>query len=44
MKRPDRTIDYLFFSDDLAVRAQQVRQDQPKISDHFALLATVTLP
>ena len=41
---PDRTIDYLFFSDGLRVRAQRVRQDDPKVSDHFSLLATVTLP
>ncbi len=44
VKRPDRTIDYLFYSEGLAVRGEMVRQDQPKLSDHFALLATVTLP
>lgn len=44
VKAPDRTIDYLFYSEGLQVRAERVRQDQPKLSDHFALLATVTLP
>lgn len=41
---PDRTIDYLFYSPGLRVRAERVRQDRPKLSDHYALLATVTLP
>lgn len=44
VKAPDRTIDYLFYSEGLAVRGERVRQDQPKLSDHFALLATITLP
>ncbi|MBZ9714607.1 endonuclease/exonuclease/phosphatase family protein [Deinococcus multiflagellatus] len=39
--RPDRTIDYFFFSPGLRHTADRIRQDQPKISDHFAMLTTV---
>ena len=41
---PDRTIDYFFYSPGLDAVDQRVRQDRPKISDHFALLTTVTAP
>lgn len=41
---PDRTIDYFFYSDGLVGRQERIRQDQPKISDHFAMLTTVTAP
>lgn len=41
---PDRTIDYLFYADGLRVRAEEVRQDDPKVSDHFSVLATITVP
>jgi endonuclease/exonuclease/phosphatase family metal-dependent hydrolase len=44
VKRPDRTIDYFFYSDGLRPRQERVRQDQPKLSDHFALLTTITVP
>ena len=42
--RPDRTIDYFFYSRDLCPRDERIRQDSPKISDHFAMLTTVTAP
>lgn len=41
---PDRTIDYFFYSPGLTGFDQRVRQDRPKISDHFAMLTTVTAP
>ncbi|WP_165795302.1 endonuclease/exonuclease/phosphatase family protein [Deinococcus koreensis] len=42
--RPDRTIDYFFYAPGLSHTGDRVRQDEPKISDHFALLTTVELP
>ncbi|GGK86194.1 endonuclease/exonuclease/phosphatase family protein [Deinococcus radiotolerans] len=42
--KPDRTIDYYFYSPGLKHAAERVRQDTPKISDHYALLSTLTLP
>ncbi|PTA68937.1 endonuclease/exonuclease/phosphatase family protein [Deinococcus arcticus] len=42
--RPDRTIDYFFYSPGLAHTAERIRQDRPKISDHFAMLTTVRVP
>lgn len=42
--RPDRTIDYFFYSAGLRHESERVRQDRPKISDHFAMLTTVTAP
>jgi endonuclease/exonuclease/phosphatase family metal-dependent hydrolase len=42
--RPDRTIDYFFYSDRLGRSRERVRQDDPKISDHFAMLTTVVAP
>ncbi|GGR81500.1 endonuclease/exonuclease/phosphatase family protein [Deinococcus sedimenti] len=42
--KPDRTIDYYFYSPGLNHTAERVRQDDPKISDHYALLTTLTLP
>ncbi|MFN8195209.1 MAG: endonuclease/exonuclease/phosphatase family protein [Nocardioidaceae bacterium] len=41
---PDRTIDYFFYSPGLRATHEEVRQDRPKISDHFAMLTTVTAP
>lgn len=41
---PDRTIDYFFYSDGLRPADEKIRQDRPKISDHFAMLTTVTAP
>lgn len=40
----DRTIDYLFYSTGLTRSNERVRQDAPKISDHYALLTTIALP
>ncbi len=40
----DRTIDYFFYSPGLKADDEVVRQDKPKISDHFAMLTTVTAP
>ncbi|WP_221088419.1 endonuclease/exonuclease/phosphatase family protein [Deinococcus aquaedulcis] len=42
--RPDRTIDYFFYAPGLRHTDDRIRQDQPKISDHFAMLTTVALP
>ncbi|AKH15729.1 endonuclease/exonuclease/phosphatase family protein [Deinococcus soli (ex Cha et al. 2016)] len=42
--KPDRTIDYYFYSAGLKHTDERVRQDDPKISDHYALLTTLTLP
>lgn len=42
--RPDRTIDYFFYSAGLRVKDQRIRQDRPKVSDHFAMLTTVVAP
>lgn len=42
--RPDRTIDYFFYSAGLPRTAERIRQDDPKISDHYAMLTTVRLP
>lgn len=41
----DRTIDYFFYSDDLAPTDQKIRQiTDPRISDHFPMLTTVLAP
>lgn len=42
--RADRTIDYFLYSPDLQRADERVRQDRPKISDHYAMLTTLTLP
>lgn len=42
--KPNKTIDYFFYSAGLRPQGQEVRQDKPKISDHFALLTTVDAP
>lgn len=42
--KPDRTIDYFFYSPGLKRSGERVRQDNPKISDHYALLTTVEVP
>ncbi|UBV41510.1 endonuclease/exonuclease/phosphatase family protein [Deinococcus taeanensis] len=42
--KPDRTIDYFFYSPGLKRAQERVRQDEPKISDHYAMLTTLTLP
>lgn len=39
--RPDRTIDYFFYSAGLPRTGERIRQDEPKISDHFAMLTVV---
>ncbi|HOT44157.1 MAG TPA: endonuclease/exonuclease/phosphatase family protein [Spirochaetota bacterium] len=42
---PDRTIDYLFFSDAMELRGHYVRQaDTLKISDHLPLVAEIIIP
>lgn len=41
---PDRTIDYIFFSDDVALGARTVRQhDTRAISDHFPIVVELSL-
>jgi endonuclease/exonuclease/phosphatase family metal-dependent hydrolase len=41
---PDRTIDYIFFSDDLTPGRRQVRQhDTAALSDHFPIVVELTL-
>ncbi|MBZ9749624.1 endonuclease/exonuclease/phosphatase family protein [Deinococcus sp. HMF7604] len=42
--QPDRTIDYFFYSAGLAHTGDRIRQDRPKISDHFAMLTTIRVP
>lgn len=42
--KADRTIDYLFYSAGLKRHDEHVRQDDPKISDHYAPMTTITLP
>ncbi len=42
--KPDRTIDYLLYSAGLQHSGDKVRQDSPKISDHFALMTIIKLP
>lgn len=42
--KPDRTIDYFVYSPGLTRRGERVRQDDPKISDHYALVTTIQLP
>lgn len=37
----DRSIDYFFYSPQLTVSNERVRQDNPKISDHYALISKV---
>lgn len=45
VKGPDRIIDYLFFSDQIALGKHYVRQhDCMKVSDHFPLVVEVKLP
>ncbi len=42
---PDRTIDYIFFADGLALNGATVRQDDTlQISDHLPLIAELKLP
>lgn len=41
---PDRTIDYYLYSSGLTVADEKIRHDDPKISDHFPMLTTVTAP
>lgn len=41
--RPDRTIDYFFSSAGLPRTGERIRQDAPKISDHFAMVTRVGL-
>lgn len=42
---PDRTVDYIFFTDDLTLNTYYVRQhDTLSISDHLPLVAEFTLP
>lgn len=42
---PDRTIDYIFFSERLTLGRRQVRQhDTATLSDHFPIVVELTLP
>ena len=45
VKFPDRTIDYMFMSNDIKLKKHYVRQkDTIKISDHFPLIAEIIIP
>lgn len=44
VKAPDRTIDYYFYSPGLTRSDERIHRDNPKISDHFALLTTIGVP
>jgi endonuclease/exonuclease/phosphatase family metal-dependent hydrolase len=45
VKGPDRTIDYLFFSNAIELRDHYIRQgDTLKISDHLPLVAEIIIP
>jgi len=45
VKKPDRTLDYLFYSDDIKIDKYYVRQkDTMEISDHFPLIAEIEIP
>ena len=46
IQAPDRTLDYFFFSDDLAAINGYVRNDERALaaSDHLPVIAEITLP
>ncbi len=41
---PDRTIDYIFYSRDMQVKAARVMQEEPIVSDHLPVITTFVLP
>jgi endonuclease/exonuclease/phosphatase family metal-dependent hydrolase len=46
LQAPDRTLDYFFFSDDLAVISGYIRDDERALtaSDHLPVIVEITLP